>query len=182
MGPSQEEREPGPGLLRASAAFALLPVMVAGVVPWLLSRAGAGALPSSSAAWLLALPGLAVLVASVVSFHRRGKGTLAPWDPPQRLVVQDLYRFNRNPMYVGVALIVLAWALATGSPWNWAWAFVVPLAFHLRVVRYEEPEMRRLFGASWEHYAREVPRWGVRARAYRSPSEAPGEAPGEPPS
>ena len=58
--------------------------------------------------------GSGILFASVVSFYRRGRGTLAPWDPPKHLVVHDLYRFNRNPMYVGVVIVVLGWALAHG--------------------------------------------------------------------
>lgn len=149
--------------LRALAAFLVLPVMVAGVVPWLISRIpgnGPGASPWSLWGWVPVIPGMAILLGTVVSFYRRGKGTLAPWDPPRHLVVQDLYRFNRNPMYLGVILIVAGWAIVTGGIWNVLYAMILPLIFHLRVVRYEEPQMRRLFGEEWEAYRQRVPRWG----------------------
>ena len=111
--------------------------------------------------------GLVILLVSVVSFYRRGRGTLAPWDPPVHLVVGDLYRFNRNPMYVGVVTILFGWALLAGSLWNCLYAALVPLLFHLRVVLVEEREMARRFGDDWEDYRRAVPRWGVSFHPYR---------------
>jgi protein-S-isoprenylcysteine O-methyltransferase Ste14 len=158
-------------LLRAIMAFLLLPVMAAGVVPWLVSRIAAPELFRSPVGIVPLLIGCGILLAAVVSFYRRGRGTLAPWDPPQHLVVQDLYRFNRNPMYVGIAAILLGWALLTGSLWCYAYAVVVPLLFHLRVVWYEEREMARLFAGEWESYRAAVPRWGIARRPYRTPGE-----------
>ena len=96
--------------------------------------------------------GSGILLASVVSFYRRGRGTLAPWDPPKHLVVQDLYRFNRNPMYVGVVIVVFGWALLTGNPWNYGYALIIVVIFHARVILYEEKEMQRLFGREWDAY------------------------------
>lgn len=153
-------------LLRALLAFLTLPVLVAGVVPWLVSRIPAVPLFRSDYGVILLAAGCAVLVSSVVSFYRRGRGTLAPWDPPKHLVVQDLYRFTRNPMYVGVILLVWGWAVVTGSPWNYLYAIIVPIVFHLRVVFYEEGQMQRLFGTEWSAYRAAVPRWGVTLRPY----------------
>lgn len=155
---------------RSVRAFLALPVVVAGVVPWVLSRLPGPRMDGTRLGLVPVLVGTSILVASVVSFHRRGHGTLAPWDPPRRLVVQDLYRVTRNPMYVGVVTIVLGWALLTGSLWNTLFAVVVAVAFHLRVLLYEEKEMRRLFGDDWERYRRAVPRWGLRWPPY-SPIE-----------
>lgn len=146
--------------LRALIAFLALPVMVAGVVPFLISRIPVSCPAGSPWGWVPLLPGAVILISTVVSFYHRGKGTLAPWDPPKQLVIQDLYRFNRNPMYVGVILIVIGWAILTGSCWNTLYAVVVAIVFHLRVVAYEEPEMQRLFGPEWESYKKSVPRWG----------------------
>ena len=87
--------------VRAILAFLALPATAAGLVPWGLSYLPAPGIFRSSYGVLPMLLGATILVASVVSFYRRGQGTLAPWDPPRHLVVQDLYRFNRNPMYVG---------------------------------------------------------------------------------
>jgi len=98
--------------LRALIAFLVLPVMVGGLLPWLL-------LPidkwRTSGTWF-GLPvlgcGIFVLLWCVRDFYVIGKGTLAPWDPPKRLVVVGLYRFVRNPMYVGVLGVVLGGALS----------------------------------------------------------------------
>jgi protein-S-isoprenylcysteine O-methyltransferase Ste14 len=153
-------------ILRAILAFLALPVLVAGVLPWLISRIPAPPLFRSSGGAVLLVAGGFVLVSSVVSFYRRGRGTLAPWDPPKHLVVQDLYRFNRNPMYVGVVALVWGWAVVTGNPWSFLYAVVVPVVFHLRVVLYEEKQMARLFGREWALYREAVPRWGVILRPY----------------
>ncbi|MBE2180764.1 MAG: isoprenylcysteine carboxylmethyltransferase family protein [Chthoniobacterales bacterium] len=153
-------------ILRATLAFLALPAMVAGLVPWLISKLPGPGLFQSSCGTILLAAGAGILLVSAISFHRRGKGTLAPWDPPKHLVVADLYRFNRNPMYVGVALTNLGWALCTGNPWNYGYAILVPVAFHLRVVLYEEKEMARLFGSEWNSYRHAVPRWGIARHPY----------------
>lgn len=153
-------------LLRAILAFLSLPALVAGVFPWFISRIPAVIIFRTDWGAALMVFGTAILLASVVSFYRRGRGTLAPWDPPRHLVVQDLYRFNRNPMYVGVTWVVIGWALCTGSPWNYGYAVLIPLIFHLRVVIYEEKQMERLFGREWAAYRNAIPRWGFVFRAY----------------
>jgi protein-S-isoprenylcysteine O-methyltransferase Ste14 len=158
-------------MFRAVLAFLALPALVAGLFPWLVSHLPAPHLHRQCYGVVLIVVGGAILVASIVSFYRRGQGTLAPWDPPKHLVVQDLYRFNRNPMYVGVTLLTLGWALCTGNPWNYAYAILVPVIFHLRVVHYEEKEMERLFGREWEAYRNTVPRWGFRFRPYTPPPD-----------
>ncbi len=158
-------------MLRAILAFLALPTMVAAVFPWLVSRIPAASIFVSLYGFGLIGIGAGVLVASVISFYRRGQGTLAPWDPPRRLVVQDLYRFNRNPMYVAVTLVVWGWALCSGNPWNYAYAVLVPLVFHLRVVLYEETEMERLFGPAWASYRAAVPRWGFALHPYKPSAE-----------
>jgi protein-S-isoprenylcysteine O-methyltransferase Ste14 len=149
-------------IARAILAFLALPVTFAALVPWLLSRIPGPLISQTHYGVLPVLIGVVVLIISVISFYRRGKGTLAPWDPPRFLVVQDLYRFNRNPMYVGITLIIFGWAMITGKPWNYVYAVMLPFIFHLRIILYEETEMERLYGTQWERYKRSVPRWGVR--------------------
>jgi len=94
-------------MLRAILAFLALPTLLAGVFPWFISKLPATDTfqwPYSVVPMVL---GGGILLASVISFYRHDRGTLAPWDPPKHLVVQDLYRFNRNPMHVGVGLLTL---------------------------------------------------------------------------
>ena len=157
-------------LARAIFAFLALPAMFAGLVPWLVSRIPAHHFHHHWYGLAFTLIGGAVLLACVVSFYRRGRGTLAPWDPPRHLVVHDVYRFTRNPMYLSVVTILVGWALCTGNPWIYVYAAIVSVIFHLRVVFYEELEMQRLFTREWEAYRKAVPRWGFRFRRY-NPSE-----------
>lgn len=144
---------------RALFAFIALPGMVAFAIPaiWLWQ---AGRLHSAHPL------GLAVLAAGTVGllwcvrdFYVRGKGTLAPWSPPRKLVVVGLYRYSRNPMYVSVLLILLGWAAAFASSGVLVYAALIALAFHLRVVYGEEPFLARKHGAAWQAYVNQVPRW-----------------------
>ena len=145
--------------LRAVLAFLALPGIVGFVGPWLI----AGRPVSFAAVDPLALvpfsAGLAVLLWCVAAFYRQGRGTLAPWDPPRHLVRAGLYRWSRNPMYVGVTLIIWGWAVALHSQAVWIYAAIVMVAFHLRVVLYEEPWLARTFGEDWLRYKGEVRRW-----------------------
>lgn len=118
---------------------------------------------------LLALPviaaGIAVLATCIVGFALSGRGTLAPVDPPKKLVTSGLYRFVRNPMYVGGVLVLLGQALYFQSRKLVLYAFLWWVAAHLFVVLYEEPRLARAFHAEYEAYRRAVPRWIPRLRA-----------------
>ncbi len=100
------------------------------------------------------------------NFAVTGRGTPAPIDPPKRLVVRGLYRHVRNPMYLGVLLVVAAWAAVSGSGRVVEYGLGVAVVFHLFVVLVEEPLLRHRFGASYEAYCRAVSRW-LPGRAYR---------------
>lgn len=146
-------------LARALIAFLALPGMVAFAIPaaWLWNTTHLklaqpiGLVP-------LAVGGMA-LVWCVRDFYVCGKGTLAPWAPPEKLVVVGLYRYSRNPMYVAIALVLLGWAVSFGSMSLLVYALIVVVAFHLRVVFGEEPWLARAHGNEWEQYTSRVPRW-----------------------
>lgn len=144
---------------RALLAFLVCPGMVALAVPaaWLAFESPMQSVWPPGLA-LLAL-GLGGLLWCVRDFYVSGKGTLAPWAPPSRLVTVGLYRFSRNPMYVAVSLMLLGWALSFGSRGLLAYAVIVVVAFQFRIVLGEEPLLRRTFGESWDQYTSEVPRW-----------------------
>ena len=108
--------------------------------------------------------GTLLLLWCVRDFYVSGKGTIAPWDPPRRLVVVGLYRFVRNPMYVAVLVLVAGWDLAFGSLALGIYLVVLAVGFHLRVVLGEEPRLRMRFGAEWDVYSGRVPRWVPRHR------------------
>ena len=145
--------------LRAVLAFLALPGVVAGLVPLLLLRWQPPASKGWPVGWGVGVLGLVILFACVRTFYVAGKGTLAPWSPPKHLVTSGLYRYSRNPMYIGVLLILAGWALVTGAAVLGYYALVVAVAFHLRVLLYEEPVLARLFGAAWKTYNSAVRRW-----------------------
>jgi protein-S-isoprenylcysteine O-methyltransferase Ste14 len=144
---------------RALTAFLALPGIVAFVVPWLLRPRGDRINPIG----LLPLGlGTFLLLWCVRDFYIAGRGSLAPWAPPERLVIVGLYKYSRNPMYVAVVMILCGWALAFESRALWIYAAVVAVAFHLRVVLGEEPWLARAHGAEWTAYRARVPRWLIR--------------------
>jgi len=147
-------------LLRALAAFLALPGLVAFVLPvWIgisSGRRAAGHMPAAVA--LLAL-GTTLLTWCVREFYVAGRGTLAPWDPPQHLVTSGPYRLSRNPMYVGVVLILAGWSALWSSRTLIIYTALFMIGFHLRVLLVEEPWARRRFGGEWDAYRARVPRW-----------------------
>ena len=122
--------------------------------------------------WLGALPsvlGFAVALRCIWDFGWTGRGTPAPFAPPQRLVVVGFYRYVRNPMYVG---FFAGWAglwvvFGRVSRLALEGAAAVAVGVALFVVLYEEPTLRRLFGADYEEYCRNVPRWLPRLRPWK---------------
>lgn len=146
--------------LRALAAFLALPGVVAIGVPlamaWRLTRLHP-VHPMTGLA-LVAI-GFFGLLWCVRDFHAAGKGTLAPWAPPTRLVAIGLYRWSRNPMYLSVLLMLSGWAVAFASLQLLVYALVVAICFQLRVVRGEEPWLARQHGDAWRDYVHRVRRW-----------------------
>ncbi|TFG97145.1 MAG: isoprenylcysteine carboxylmethyltransferase family protein, partial [Calditrichales bacterium] len=98
--------------------------------------------------------GTVILLWSCWEFTFRGRGTPAPIDPPKVIVGEGLYRFVRNPMYLGALLILLGHILWFQSLRLLIYAAALTAAFHLFVVFYEEPVLRRKFGDSYEDYCR----------------------------
>jgi protein-S-isoprenylcysteine O-methyltransferase Ste14 len=92
-------------------------------------------------------------------FTFAGRGTPAPIDPPKELVVRGLYRYVRNPMYVGVVSILFGEALFFESRILFEYAVIVFIFFYLFVVLYEEPILMKKFGESYRNYCRVIPRW-----------------------
>jgi protein-S-isoprenylcysteine O-methyltransferase Ste14 len=121
--------------------------------------------------WLAAIPsvmGFAVALRCIWDFGWTGRGTPAPMVPPQRLVVVGFYRYVRNPMYVGFAAGWIGLWIVFGRPNPVAIVAVAAAALgvHLFVVFYEEPTLRKKFGADYENYCRNVRRWWPRVQGW----------------
>lgn len=100
-------------------------------------------------------------------FTFAGKGTPLPVDPPVRLVVSGLYKYVRNPMYVGVLSLIAGQAIWFESIQLLAYAGLAFLFMHAFVMLYEEPALKRKFGESYTRYRDSVPRWIPRLRALK---------------
>lgn len=140
----------------------LVPATVAGWIPQTL-RGNAPPTPNPALRLLsYALIGVGIVIylhTAFWGFALRGRGTPAPIAPPKRLVVEGLHRCVRNPMYIGVLLIVIGQALLFHSMALVRYAAVIWLAAHLFVLFYEEPALQRKFGDEYREYRQRVPRW-----------------------
>lgn len=137
------------------------PGVVAGYIPLMLLRQGAQ-IETGIFAYLvfpLWLIGVIILLRSFWNFLVQGRGTPAPIDPPKELVAAGFYRYIRNPMYAAIASINIGYFLWFGY---WSLLIYACLAFitmHTFIVLYEEPTLKRKFGASYDNYLNQVPRW-----------------------
>lgn len=154
-----------------------VPGTVAVVIPYrILARASAGLsldLPRLLWSAPLFLLGAGIYLWCLWDFAVTGRGTPAPIDPPTRLVVRGMYRHVRNPMYLGVLLVIAAWAAFSRSGRVFEYGVGVAVLFHLFVVLVEEPLLGHRFGASYAAYRRAVRRW-LPGKAYRPDSDPPG--------
>lgn len=152
-------------LLRNLLFTVLQPGVVAGLVPYLVLRnRGYELLPASWSAShyigsILMAVGFCIMALCIIRFATEGKGTLSPLDPTKKLVVRGLYRYSRNPMYVGVMILLTGEALFWWSPALAIYAVVVFIAFNLFIFLHEEPRCRRVFGAEYDAYRSQVRRW-----------------------
>ena len=129
-----------------------LPLEIAG------SRGLASGAPFALGLVLLAAGG-AIYAWCVWDFATFWRGKPAPIDAPVKLVVRGLYRYSRNPMYLGVLTFILGWAALYAAPPLVGYALLVGTGFHLFVVLYEERHLRQLFGREYEAYCATAGRW-----------------------
>jgi protein-S-isoprenylcysteine O-methyltransferase Ste14 len=160
-----------------SAVFLVLaPGVVAGLIPWWLTGWRiAEPLPYWAPVRVIGVVligvGVVILLQAFARFASEGIGTPAPVAPPQRLVVGGLYRYVRNPMYLAVLSIIVGQALALGQPSLLLYAGIVALAFIGFVRGYEEPALRKRFGATYDAYRRAVPGWWPRLHPWDQPTD-----------
>jgi len=160
------ERSQARSRLRAiagSAGFVLFggPTIVAVLVPWLLTHWEADEQPAALKVigGVVLAAGAALVLETTARFALQGRGTPAPWAPPERFVERGSYRFVRSPMYLGVLLLVLGQALLLGREILYLWAAGAWLMFTAFLVFYEEPQLRRRFGDDYDDYRARVRRW-----------------------
>ena len=153
-------------LLKTLLFTIVVPGFVAVGVPYLML--GGFSVPEGGPlAWLggvCIVTGASIYFCCAWEFAVRGLGTPAPIAPTKFLVVSGLHRYVRNPMYLGVALVILGEGAHFRAPHLVGYAAIMLLIAHVFVIFYEEPTLGRQFGESYEQYRRAVPRWIPRFR------------------
>ena len=141
------------------------PGLVAGLFPyWILGDKVNKLFPQSLQfhhylGILLFLIGLVIMFDCIIRFAVEGRGTLSPADPTKKLVIKGLYRFSRNPMYLGVTTVLIGEAVFSQSNNLWVYLLFIFLAFNLFVLLVEEPRLRKDFGKDYYQYCKNVRRW-----------------------
>jgi protein-S-isoprenylcysteine O-methyltransferase Ste14 len=160
-------------------AILVLPVTVTAVIPLLLLALNRNTLPlwRSKNNPIISLAGMGLIAGGLLLIYRTtrmfasiGRGTLAPWDPTQKLVVEGVYRYVRNPMHSGVFAILLGEALLTRSRALLLWFLGVTVGNMLYIPLSEEPGLAVRFGDDYRLYQRHVPRWIPRRTPWSLPS------------
>lgn len=154
-------------VLKTFVFTVFVPGTVAGYVPWRLRRDAAAPVTGVeewAAMSVIAIGIVIYLYTAFWGFALIGGGTPAPIAPTKDLVVRGLHRFVRNPMYVGVGLIIGGQAWLFHSLHTAIYLACFGLIVHLFVLFYEEPTLRKQFGEEYERYRERVPRWVPRIR------------------
>lgn len=103
--------------------------------------------------------GLVILLSCIINFAVKGRGTLSPIDPTKHLVITGLYRFSRNPMYVGVTMILIGEAIFFQSNYLLIYLLFIYIAFNIFIMLHEEPRLKKDFGEEYNRYCQKVRRW-----------------------
>src|SRR5712675_2430489 len=160
-------------VLGSALFFVIAPLMLAGFIPWWVTQwefrpAFFGVDLTRILGGILIIVGVPGVVDSFARFALEGLGTPAPIAPPQKLVVTGLYRYVRNPMYVAVVAVILGQGILFGDWRLLIYGGLMWLTFHAFVLAYEEPVLAESFGAQYEDFRANVPRWIPRLSPWRT--------------
>ena len=158
-------------LLKQIFSF-ILPVIVLIIVPLNIEK---NILPHNTfaliAGLLLIFTGLYIMILTITKFVRIGKGTLAPWSPTGKLVIDGMYRYVRNPMIIGVLIVLTGESLAILSLNVFIWTLIFFIINNIWYIFYEEPDLEKKFGDEYRKYKKSVPRWIPRLKPYKTDLE-----------
>ncbi len=167
-------------LLKQVRAVAALPgaatLAIPAVIVWLTGSVNVGWRLQNAAALLPPLAGcviigtgLALMVQTITLLSNVGHGTLAPWNPTQKLVVRGIYRHVRNPMISGVFFVLLGEAVVLGSVPLLYWFLLFAVLNAIYMPLSEEPGLAKRFGEEYAQYKKNVPRWIPRLKPWVAP-------------
>jgi protein-S-isoprenylcysteine O-methyltransferase Ste14 len=161
--------------LRTLVWFLLLPLPIMGLIPWWLHRQFDGPAGWTGHLWQwvglwLIFNGIGLAGWCVNLFNVAGQGTPVPFDPPKQFVARGPYQYVRNPMMLGMVLVLSGEAAFYESRAVWIYILALVVVAHLFVCCWEEPDLERRFGESYRAYKRSVPRWIPRPISRAKPS------------
>lgn len=154
-------------ILNQIASF-ILPVTVLIIVPLLIEkniyiRFTLISIPGT----IIIYTGFYMMILSISTFIRIGKGTLAPWSPTKKLVIGGMYAYVRNPMIIGVLTVLIGESLILTSINIFIWAVIFFVINNIYFLLYEEPNLEKKFGEEYREYKKNVPRWIPRLKPFK---------------
>jgi protein-S-isoprenylcysteine O-methyltransferase Ste14 len=164
--------ERGPSLLIHVRDWMALPFVVTVIIPYFLNSIGVPILQEPPVAFkiagvLLYLSGISIQLYTTFLFWKFAQGTLAPWQPTQKLVIRGIYRYCRNPMITGVLMMLAGEALFFNAQGIMAFTCMFFVTNTMFFKFKEEPDMLSRFGEPYKEYKKHVPRWIPRLTAYK---------------
>lgn len=117
---------------------------------------------------LLIFSGLYIIILTITKFVSIGKGTLAPWSPTVKLIIDGVYRYVRNPMIIGVLIVLAGESIAVLSFNIFIWTLLFFIINNIWYIFYEEPDLEKKFGDEYRKYKKSVPRWIPRLEPYKT--------------
>ena len=138
----------------------ILPITVLIIVPlYIEPNKSVCSIPALLLGLVFICTGMLIMVLTVSMFIRKGVGTLAPWSPPQKLVTGGIYAHVRNPMIMGVLIVLIGESIAILSLLIFKWAILFFIVNNIYFFIYEEPDLDKRFGDNYKEYKKHVPRW-----------------------
>jgi len=110
--------------------------------------------------------GLYIMFLTISSFIKIGKGTLAPWSPTKKLVVNGMYAYVRNPMILGVLIVLTGESIAISSLKIFHWDLLFFVLNNIYFSFFEEPGLVNRFGDEYREYKKHVHRWTPSLKPY----------------
>ncbi len=162
----------GPSLLVHLRDMLALPFVVTVVIPYVMHSTGVilfvnQPVAAKVAGAVLFCCGLPLQLYTTWLFFMYGRGTLAPWQPTQNLVIRGPYKYCRNPMITGVLLILAGEGLYLNSRPILVWSIMFSFVNTAFFIFKEEPDMMARFGEPYARYKKQVPRWIPNIRPYK---------------
>ncbi len=159
-----------PSILKHIRDIIILPFTVAVIIPYLCYDKNQSLFPDSGFLTILGFvflsSGALLFFWSVYLFWAFGKGTLAPWEPTQNLIIRGPYKYCRNPMISGVLFVLLGETLILNSVNILIIAGVFFIINTIYFIAMEEPDLHERFGEEYEVYKKHVPRWIPKFKPY----------------